>query len=74
MLRYVSPTLAVVIVITNDSPKCKIPLPENDEVFTLTFTIFGKACEICPVDKYRFGKKYNEKVICLIKSELLLLE
>lgn len=50
------------MVTTNDSPKRKIPLSDNDGVFTLTFIIFGNACETCLVDKYRCGKKYNEKV------------
>ena len=49
----VSPRLALVIVTTNDSPKCKckLPLSDNDEIFVLTLIIFGNACETCLVDR-----------------------
>lgn len=36
-------------------------MSDNDDVFASTFIIFGNACETCRVDKYRCGKKYNER-------------
>ena len=54
-ISAVSPRLALVIVTTNDSPKCKFPMSDNDELFKLTLIIFGNACDTCLVDKYRCG-------------------